>query len=153
MTKNYHKFLADIFLEIGKQSRKVRDMKVNKTIFINHPNKKGFQIPYQPDVRYILRNNTEILIEIIDTQSKEKCIADIIRAYLYNAKIVCFVVKDKESEKSVYEIADVLLSKLADEMGTKKNMLPLDVKIVTVTEKELDNEEDLILRLKRELKL
>lgn len=142
MSSKYHKSIIRLIGEYGRTFNKVVKVKTSGYISINHPTKLRKVIGYNPDVRYILKTS-EVIFEVVETQGKEKTIADVIRAFLApNVSQVYFVVNDKIKYKEVDEIVDVILSVLSDKMGRKKKDLPLDVTIIPIEESKSDNKDE-----------
>lgn len=149
MPSRWHSMIQQAILDFGKSNRKVKRVRSNQPLHINHPTKKLVML-YYPDVYFELKNRKKVVFEVIDKQSNDKTVADIFRCFLSpNVSQVYFVVKSSAKEKEVSEMCDIILSKLADEFNTKKSKLPIEVNVITITEEEAQNEENLNKLLQR----
>jgi len=114
---------------------------------------KNLTIAYNPDVHYELRHS-KIVFEVLDKQSEPKTIADITRSFLTpNVTQVYFFVKTTNAQRKVTDLCDVILSKLADDFGTKKSRLPTSARVVLITNAEANNSNTLDNVLRSEIKI
>lgn len=140
MTSQYHILVQQAIVRFGNNNKKVARVRHSgQPIHINHPTNSK-TILYNPDVHFELKNRKRIIFEIVDTQPDEKTIADVIRSLLSpNASQVYFIVKNKNKEKNVDRIYDVILSKLADDFRTKKSKLPMDANVIHISQSDISN--------------
>jgi len=138
MVSKYHDIIQKRIVHFGENHRKVKRVKTSgHPLHINHPT-KNLSLIYNPDVHFQLKNRKIIVFEIADRQSNEKTIADIIRSFLTpNVSQVYFVVPTEEKRKEITIMYDVILSKLADDFGTKKSKLPLDANVIVISKEDV----------------
>ncbi len=151
MSSEYHKNVIKLLVDYGGTLNKVIRVKTSGYISLNHPYKLRKIIAYNPDVRYVLRKGV-IIFEVIETQNKDKTISDVIRAFLApNVSQVYFIVKTKSKNKEAFEVIDVLLTLLSDKFGIKKKELPLDVKIIPIEEREINDREKVFKKFSKRI--
>lgn len=154
MPSRYHETVKNSIVRFGNSNNKVdRVRQSGHPLHINHPTRR-LSILYNPDVHFEMRNRKIIVFEVLDSQQEVKTIADIIRSLLaMHVSQVYFFVDSIEKRDEVYDLCDVILSKLADDFKTKKSDLPLDAKIVLITRSETNNQTVLDSVISEEIKI
>jgi hypothetical protein len=104
---------------------------------------KDFKIKYTPDKRFettYRKKRFVFVFEILDSQETDKTIADIIRSFFVPEIFkTIFIVKGENEQKEVYEIVEVLLSRIAKEMGKTQKELPMLIAYVPISEEQSIN--------------
>lgn len=152
MPSQYHNAIQSAIINFGNKHTKVERVRGSgQPIHINHPTKNK-AILYYPDVRFELRSRKIIIFEVLDTQSEDKTIADLIRSVLtQNATQIYFIVKTNEIAEKIVRIYEVILSKFADEFKIWKRKLLEAASVIVISEEDAKDEEFLEYILSNEI--
>jgi len=122
--KDWHGNIIKILKEYGNDLR--ANGKVNKVltggkpIFITHTDNMISPLEYDPDVYYIYKKNKIKVFEVIETQSKAKTYADVVRCFIEpNITDLFFIVKTAKQYKVVANESDIILKKLKERFIVK----------------------------------
>jgi len=144
VVSSYHSAVQRAIGRYGKSLRKVRRVRgPGRPLHVNHPTKNKV-LSYEPDVYFELKNRTVVVFEVLDSQSSDKTIADLVRSLLcLEVCKVFFIVPDDRARDEVNRICDVVLSKIADDFEKRKCDLLLEPEVVIVTRDAASRPRDL----------
>lgn len=141
MSTKYHNNIIDHIAIYGENLKKIDEVYKSgqNQIALAHPHPSAQVVPlyYNPDVQYFIekgRKKQFIIFEIADTQSKDKTIVDIIKAYLcpHNVVMMFFIVPNDRKYKLTDATQKIVVHSLSKKIKGKK--LPLEVRVVKVPE-------------------
>jgi len=109
MVKDYHKNIIKIIEELASKKQHLKINPLNRQLKIEHTYKvEGFF--YNPDIYFVnTKNNKYLIFEILDSQKKDKTIADICRIIFFKKCYkAIFVVKTDEQKEDIELIVDTI---------------------------------------------
>lgn len=131
MAGRYHNKVQEALVKAGNElvEEKTRFKKVykEKTIHIVHPTKK-FKAPminYNPDVVYETKVNQLFIFEIIDRESENEIITDLIQCILIkNCHAFIFIAKSDEEIDRIRDMYEIIKSILVEEKNAGEKEFP-----------------------------